>query len=112
VSKPRHTRGFTLIELMIVIAILTVLATIVGVSVSGAAQRARQGAQAEDLRNLQNAADLYRHDTGEVAEDIELLDNEAGIDGYRGPYIPSIPDNPLGSGWSIDDTTGRVSPAE
>lgn len=57
-------RGFTLIELLVVIAIIGILASIVLSSLSGAHAHARDAKRVSDLRNLQNALELYQVTNG------------------------------------------------
>lgn len=57
-------KGFTLIELMVVIAIIGILATIIMVSFSAVQQRARDGQRKADLRQIQSALELYKADNG------------------------------------------------
>lgn len=55
----KHKKGFTLIELLIVVAILGLLASIVLVGLGGARARARDARRISDLREIQNALELY-----------------------------------------------------
>ncbi len=55
-------QGFTLIEVMIVVAILGVLATLVVVSVGGQDDKARQAAVKSDLQAISQALDLFKLD--------------------------------------------------
>lgn len=55
-------KGFTLIEVMIVVAILGVLATLVVVSVGGQDDKARQAAAKSDLQAISQALDLFKLD--------------------------------------------------
>ncbi|MBI2415288.1 MAG: type II secretion system protein [Candidatus Kerfeldbacteria bacterium] len=52
-------KGFTLIELLIVIAIIGLLATLAIVSLTTAQQKARDTKRVADLKQLQNAVELY-----------------------------------------------------
>ena len=53
-------RGFTLIEIMIVVVILGILAALVVPNMIGKAREARQTAAAADIRAIANALDMYR----------------------------------------------------
>ena len=52
-------KGFTLIELLIVIAIIGLLATLAIVSLTTAQQKARDTKRVADVKQLQNAVELY-----------------------------------------------------
>lgn len=55
----RNDEGFTLIEMLIVIVILGVLATVVVASVAGIRDRGEQASCDEDRHNLATAAESY-----------------------------------------------------
>lgn len=59
-KKSIRVQGFTLIEIMIVVVILSVLAALVVPNMMGKAGDARQVAAASDLRAIANALDMYR----------------------------------------------------
>jgi hypothetical protein len=66
--------------------------------------QARDAALEGHLRTLQNAVDLYHNDTGDwpaTVEDLTVAE-DAGPDGYHGPYLREVPQNPNGGGWLID----------
>lgn len=60
--------GFTLIELMAVIAIIAILATTLVPSISAYIERAKIVGLEEDLRKIKNASLLIKEDIGEYAE--------------------------------------------
>lgn len=60
--RSRSQRGFTLIEVMIVVAILGVLATLVVVQVGGQTDTANATAARSDLQAISQALDLYKLD--------------------------------------------------
>lgn len=57
-------RGFTLIEILVVIAIIGVLASIVMVSLGGSSANTRDAKRLADLKGLQSAINLFIQDTG------------------------------------------------
>jgi prepilin-type N-terminal cleavage/methylation domain-containing protein len=54
--------GFTLLELLIVIAIISILASLAAVSYSSAQRRARDSQRQSDLKAIQNALEQYYAD--------------------------------------------------
>lgn len=60
------SRGFTLIEVLVVLAILSVLAGIVIVNIADRPGEARVAAAKTTLRTLKSAVNLYRSDNGNV----------------------------------------------
>ena len=60
IFKEKH--GFTLIELMVVIAIIGILSTLAVVSLGNARVRARDSKRLADMRSLQSALEIYYTD--------------------------------------------------
>ena len=58
-SHPSHRRGFTLVEIMIVVAIIALLASIAVPNFLRARKRSQATRILEDLRILDNATDMY-----------------------------------------------------
>lgn len=58
----RAESGFTLVELIVVMVIIGILASLIMVNVVGVRQRARDGQRLADLKQLQNALQLYYND--------------------------------------------------
>lgn len=61
-ASARNQRGFTLIEVMIVVAILGVLATLVVVNIGGAQDTANINATKSNLQAVSQALDLFKLD--------------------------------------------------
>ena len=59
-------KGFTLVELLVVVAIIGILATIVLSSLSSARERARDARRLSDIATIQNALEMYANDNGGV----------------------------------------------
>ena len=60
-----HNKGFTLLELLVVIVILGILGTYVGTRIMGKPEEARQTQAKIQIQALENALNMYRLDNGE-----------------------------------------------
>lgn len=65
-------RGFTLIELLVVVALIAMLMSITISLITSSKARARDGRRTEDIRQVQNALELYRT-TGQIFPICALL---------------------------------------
>lgn len=83
--------GFTLIELMVVIVILGILATIIMPKILDRPEQARRMKAKVQIKNFQSALALFKTDTGRfpaTSEGLEALINTPGLRGWkRGGYI-------------------------
>ncbi|MFC1604209.1 type II secretion system major pseudopilin GspG [Planctomycetota bacterium] len=83
--------GFTLIELMVVIVILGILATIVMPKILDRPEQARRMKAKVQIRNFQSALALFKTDTGRfptTSEGLEALISDPDVRGWkRGGYI-------------------------
>ncbi len=108
----KKNKGFTLIEMMIVILVIAVLALIVGLAVRNAGQRAKSARKAEDVRAINDACWIYENDTGATPGAVAdlMVAEGAGPAGYNGPYLRSAnePTDPF-SGGNYALTDGSVS---
>ena len=106
-----RTAGFTLVEILIVVTIIGILATIVVPQFSNASTQAKENALKDELRyfrtqiivykaqhkdvppgaaggNFVNQMTLYTNDTGATSQTDRVA--------YKfGPYLPQIPQNPI-----------------
>ena len=96
-------RGFTLIELMVVIVILGLLATIIMPKILDRPEQARRLKARVQIRNFQSALALFKTDTGRfptTSQGLEALINDPGLRGWKqGGYIEGgkVPLDPWGS---------------
>ena len=109
-SSPTGTflpRGFSFIEVMVVIIILGLLAGIVGVSLFQSAGQAKVDATKVQLQGFASALDLYRLHNGRFPQNEQGLDAllkkpEVGLipPAWNGPYLTSkkLPKD----GWGND----------
>jgi len=96
-----YARGFTLIELMIVIVILGLLATIIMPRILNRPEQARRMKAKIDIRSIESAFALFKTDTGRfptTSEGLELLVSDPGIKGYNTDgYLDKVPSDPWGN---------------
>ncbi|HWK55604.1 MAG TPA: type II secretion system major pseudopilin GspG [Hyphomicrobiales bacterium] len=94
----RHNRGFTMIELMVVVAIIGMLAVIVAPAVMNNLGKGQRATAAAQLANLASALDMYRLTMGSYPSALEgLVENDSGASRWDGPYIREIPLDPWGN---------------
>jgi general secretion pathway protein G len=105
---PRAQRGFTIIELLIVMAILGMLAVMVAPNLFNQADSARRDAALSQISSLGSALDAYRLDVGQYPDSLEgLVRNTSGRTTWNGPYIRgNIPNDPWGNPY-VYQSTGR-----
>ncbi|NOQ77641.1 MAG: type II secretion system major pseudopilin GspG [Methylococcaceae bacterium] len=101
---PHAQAGFTLLEIMVVVVILGILATMVAPQILGRADDARITKATSDIVSLEAALDLYQLDnyvyptTSQGLESLESKPTESPEPrNYKnGGYVKSLPDDPWG----------------
>jgi len=83
----KHEAGFTLLELMIVMAIIGVLAMVAVPSFIGALKQAREAVLKEDLHVLRAAIDSYTMDKMKAPQSLDDLIQDG--------YMREIPEDPM-----------------
>lgn len=87
----RRTHGFTLLELLVVLAILALIATFAGPQVIKYLGRAKTDAAKVQIGNLTSALDLYRLEVGDYPSGeqglLALIEQPAGSENWNGPYL-------------------------
>jgi len=94
--------GFTLVELLVVLAILTLLAGLVGPRVLGQLGGAKSKTAAVQIADIDKALELFKLDVGRFPSTEEglkaLAERPASVStGWAGPYLRgTIPNDPWG----------------
>lgn len=101
----KKQKGFTLLEVMVVIVILGILASFVVPNLLGNKEKADQQKAVTDIVSLENALDMYKLDNGSYPttdQGIEALVTEPtpAPRNYRsGGYIKRLPADPWGNDY-------------
>lgn len=125
----RKHKGFTLIEMLIVIVVIAILALIVIPRLLGAGRKAKEASLKGDLHQLRNAIQQFEADCGDYPAALVDLVTEptdatggSGLDldlvAWQGPYLrtsqpDTLPEDPFtgATDWDYDAATGNVHSA-
>src|ERR1044071_9263058 len=96
-SRSSSERGFTLLELIIVITILVILSTLVVPIYSGFIQQSKETTLKDTLFKMRDAIDKYTLDKEEAPEALEDL--------VKANYLREVPIDPItgkSDGWEVE----------
>ena len=90
------SRGFTLLELMIVISVIIILAVIVMPQYLRTVQQAREATLRDDLFQMRKVVDQYAADKGKLPQSLEDL--------VSAGYLREVPIDPMTEGrdWNVE----------
>ncbi len=133
-SNNRSRRGFTLIEVLIVVIIMAVLAATIIPQFSSSTRDAKDSSLQFNLHTMRSQIEMYKiHHLGDYPVFANFvvqmtsttdIDGDFEADGPYGPYMIEIPPNPLNdsavvvagekddaatdAGWRYDEDTGGI----
>ncbi|MBV6413797.1 MAG: type II secretion system major pseudopilin GspG [Xanthomonadales bacterium] len=95
-------RGFTLLEIMVVVAIIAILSTVVVINLAGNVDEARVTRARQDIQALTTALQLYRNDNASYPSSQQGLDalmtrpsGNPPAPNWK-PYLAKLPNDPWG----------------
>jgi general secretion pathway protein G len=105
----RHPRGFTLIEILVVVVILGILAAIVVPRVMERPGEARITRAKQDIQGIVTALNLYKLDNFAYPATEQGLDalvtqpsGQPEASNWKGPYLDHLPKDPWGRPYQYD----------
>jgi general secretion pathway protein G len=102
VTRVKTQKGFTLVELIVVITIIGILAGVAISNVKWAQQRARESALRHDLFEMRKAIDDYYADKQKYPDSLETLRSER--------YLRNIPKDPFTKQSDWDEVQAQPDP--
>ncbi len=107
----RRRAAFTLIEMLLVLAILATLIAIVAPRLAGRSEQAKFTAAQTQIASLESATDAFEVDNGRYPRSLEeLITPPSDTPNWRGPYLKkAVPPDPWGNPY-VYEFPGRRNP--
>ena len=87
IFHPQRQRGFTLVELLVVLSLISLLAAMAMVQYKNAIRRSEEGVLRTNLWRMRDAIDQYYADKGKYPAALDSLVSDG--------YMRAIPDDPM-----------------
>ena len=102
-SKTKRSRGFTLLELMIVISIMLILVSIAVPQYTSSIKRARESVMRQDLFTLRSLISQYTLDKQKAPQSLDDL--------IQAGYMKQIPVDPMTgqADWAVEQAEDTIS---
>lgn len=102
-NRNSTSAGFTLVELLVVLAILALLAGLVGPRVLSQLGGAKSKTARTQINNFEQTLEIYRLDVGRYPSNEDglsaLVQQPRSANGWSGPYLKEIPLDPWGNAY-------------
>jgi general secretion pathway protein G len=92
-----HNAGFTLIEVLLVVVIIGMLASIIVPRLGGRSREAQITAAGADIAGISIAIEMYEVDNLQWPSSLEALVTETSEKNWHGPYLDEVPIDPWGN---------------
>jgi len=112
-SRKNSERGFTLVEMLVVITIIALIMSLVGPQVLNYLSESKVKAAKIQMQSFSSALDLLYLDTGRYPSSAEGLDTlvkrTGAMPGWNGPYLKggNVPNDPWGKPYVYRSPTER-----
>jgi len=112
-SRKKNQRGFTLVEILVVITIIALIMSLVGPRVLNYLSESKVKAAKIQMQSFASALDLLFLDTGRYPSSAEglnaLMKPTSAMPGWNGPYLKGelVPNDPWGKAYVYRSPTER-----
>ena len=90
----RRRAAFTLVEVLLVIALIGFIAALAIRSISKSSSKGKYGIAKAMISNLKNSCQEYEIDVGRFPASLNDLMTNSGLAGWDGPYLEKMPKDP------------------
>jgi len=95
--REHRTAGFTLVEVLLVVAILGILAGVVVVSTRNRVPKTMIAATRMSIQGIATAVDAYEVDNGKFPASLQALVTQSSELNWNGPYLQRLPKDSWGT---------------
>jgi len=107
-TRLQRSEGFTIIEILVVMAIIAMLAVMVAPNLFNQQAGAMRDVALSEISTLEAALDIYRLDVGEYPDTLDgLMENDTDRASWNGPYLRrAVPTDPWDNDY-VYESNGR-----